>query len=126
MVAIGRGTPEARLRRGDIHLVQFEDLGGHVLRGPHPAVVVSSDRLNRPDGTVLVCSLTSRGGADPAWVPPYLVRITRLECGLDRDGWVKCDQVFTRPAAWLGQKVGRLAPDALARVDASLRFVMAL
>jgi mRNA-degrading endonuclease toxin of MazEF toxin-antitoxin module len=118
--------PETRPRRGDIHLVQFEDLGGHVLRGPHPAVIVSSDRLNRPDGTILVCSLTSRGGADPAWVPPYLVRVTRRDCGLDRDGWVKCDQVFTRPASWLGPRLGRLSAEALARVDASLRFVLAL
>jgi mRNA-degrading endonuclease toxin of MazEF toxin-antitoxin module len=126
VVAIGQRAPDTRPRRGDIHLVQFPDLGGHVLRRPHPAVIVSSDHLNRSDGTILVCSLTSRGGADPAWVPPYLVRITGRECGLDRDGWVKCDQVFTRPASWLGPKLGRLAPEALARVDASLRFVLAL
>ena len=126
MVGIGRGAPDARPHRGDIHLVRFEDLGGHVIRGPHPALVVSSDRLNRADGTILVCSLTSRGGADPAWVPPYLVRVTSRECGLDRDGWVKCDQVFTRPASWLGPKLGRLAPEALARVDTSLRFVLGL
>lgn len=126
MVAIGQRAPDTRPRRGDIHLVQFPDLGGHVLRGPHPALIVSSDRLNRPDGTILVCSLTSRGAADPAWVLPYLVRVTRRDSGLDRDGWVKCDQVFTRPAIWLGPKLGRLAPEALARVDASLRFVLAL
>lgn len=127
MVGIGHSRPASGPRRGDIHLVQFENLGGHVMRGPHPALVVSSDRLNRGGGTVLVCSLTSRGrraGAD--WVPPYLVRILARECGLDRDGWVKCDQVFTRPASWLGARLGRLAPDAMARVDASLRFVLAL
>jgi mRNA-degrading endonuclease toxin of MazEF toxin-antitoxin module len=107
--------------------VQFEDAGGDVLRGPHPAVVVSSDRLNRWDGTVLVCSMTSRSRHEsPAWVPPYLVRVTRRESGLDRDGWTKCDQVFTRPAPSLGPRLGRLAPEALARVDASLRFVLAL
>jgi len=106
--------------------VQFPDLGGHVMRGPHPALIVSSDRLNRADGTILVCSLTSRAGADPTWVPPYLVRVTRRDSGLDRDGWVKCDQVFTRPATWLGPKLGQLAPEALARVDTSLRFVLAL
>ncbi len=89
-------------------------------------MVVSSDHLNRADGTIMVCSLTSRGGADPAWVPPYLVRVTRKDTGLDRDGWVKCDQVFTRPAAWLGPKLGRLTPEALASVDTSLRFVLAL
>jgi mRNA-degrading endonuclease toxin of MazEF toxin-antitoxin module len=126
MVGIGRLAPNDGPQRGDVHIVQFPDEGGHVLRGPHPAVIVSSDRLNRSDGTVLVCSLTSRGGADPSWVPPYLVRVTRRQTGLDRDGWVKCDQVFTRPTSWLGPKVGRLNPEALARVDASLRFVLAL
>ena len=42
------------------------------------------------------------------------------------DGFVKCDQVFTRPAPWLGQRLGRLNPAAMARVDASLRFVLGL
>jgi mRNA-degrading endonuclease toxin of MazEF toxin-antitoxin module len=126
VVGIGNWVSDDRPRRGDVHLVQFPDEGGHELRGPHPAVVVSSDRLNRSDGTVMVCSLTSRGGSDPSWVPPYLVRVTRRQTGLDRDGWVKCDQVFTRPATWLGPRLGRLNPEAMARVDDSLRFVLAL
>lgn len=126
MVGIGREEGGWRPKRGDIHLVEFEDLGGHVLRGPHPAVIVSTDRLNRAGGTILVCSLTSRGRADPTRVRPYLVRVTRGESGLDRDGWVKCDQVFTRPATWLGPRLGRLNPEAMVRVDASLRFVLAL
>lgn len=127
MVGIGRQARRDGPERGTVYVVQFEDVGGHVLRGPHPAVVVSSDRLNRPQGTVLVCSLTSRSTADPqAWVPPYLVRVKRGESGLDKDGWVKCDQVFTRPASWLGPRLGRLSPAAMARVDASLRFVLGL
>ncbi len=86
-------------RRGDVHLVQFEDIGGHVLRGPHPAVVVSSDRLNRPDGTVLVCSMTTKARRVAGdWLPPYLVRVAQADTGLDRDGYVKCDQLFTRPS----------------------------
>ena len=60
------------------------------------------------------------------WLPPYLVPVEHTESGLDRDGFVKCDQIFTRPAPWLGQRLGRLNPDAMARVDASLRFVLGL
>jgi mRNA-degrading endonuclease toxin of MazEF toxin-antitoxin module len=114
-------------RRGDVHLIQFEDMGGHVLRGPHPAVVVSTDRLNRSDGTVLVCSMTTKARrvADH-WLPPYLVAVSQADTGLDRDGFVKCDQLFTRPAPWLGVRVGRLRPEAMSRVDASLRFVLGL
>lgn len=127
MVGIGQRPPGAGPQRGDVHLVQFEDLGGHVLRGPHPAVVVSTDRLNRPYGTVLVCSMTSKSRTVAGgWMAPYLVRVNSRESGLDRDGFVKCDQVFTRPATWLGVRLGRLSPDAMTRVDASLRFVLAL
>ena len=70
--------------------------------------------------------MTSRGGRQPDVVQPYLVWVSRKESGLDRDGWVKADQVFTRPVDILGPRLGRLAPEALARVDASLRFVLAL
>ena len=114
-------------RRGDVHLVQFEDIGGHVLRDPHPAVVVSSDRLNRAGGTVLMCSMTTKARRVAGdWLPPYLVPVPRSDSGLDRDGFVKCDQVFTRPETWLRQRLGRLNPAAMTRVDASLRFVLGL
>ena len=94
----GRKAPRGRRvvaspRRGDVHLVQFEDLGGHVLRGPHPAVVVSTDRLNRAGGTVLVCSMTTKARRVAGdWLPPYLVPVSRSDSGLDRDGFVKCDR----------------------------------
>ena len=44
----------------------------------------------------------------------------------DRDGWVKADQLFTRPIDTLGPRLGRLNPAAMTRVDASLRFVLGL
>lgn len=125
MVAIGSRPAPTLRRRGDIHLVTFEDVGGSVLRGPHPAVIVQTERLAR-SSTVLVCPMTSRGGPQPDNVPPYLVWVPRQDSGLDRDGWVKADQLFTRPVGILGPKLGRLAPEALARVDASLRFVLGL
>jgi mRNA-degrading endonuclease toxin of MazEF toxin-antitoxin module len=125
MVGIGRHPAAVGLRRGDIHLVGFEDIGGAVLRGPHPAVVVQTDHL-RNSTTVLVCPITSRGLRRPDYVPPYLVWVPRQDSGLDRDGWVKPDQLFTRPVPSLGPRLGRLSPDALARVDVSLRFVLGL
>ena len=110
-----------------MHVVQFEGVGGHVLRGPHPAVVISTNRLSRADGTVLVCSMTTKARSIAGgWLPPYLVPVSMHDTGLDRDGFVKCDQVFTRPAPWLGARLGRLRPDAMTRVDASLRFVLGL
>jgi mRNA-degrading endonuclease toxin of MazEF toxin-antitoxin module len=127
VVGIGAGPLSPGPRRGDIYVVAFPDVGGHVIRGPHPAVVVSSDRLNRPAGTVLVCPMTSSIRHDPEdYLPPYLVAAPRQASGLDRDGYVKVDQLFTRPAELLGARIGRLNPEVTARLDAALRFVLAL
>lgn len=127
MVGIGAAAPSSAPRRGDIHLVAFPEVGGHVIRGPHPAIVVSSDRLNRPTGTVLVCPLTSRIRHDPdEYLPPYLVPVTARATGLDRDGYAKVDQLFTRPVGMLGKRVGRANPETIAEVDRALRFVLDL
>jgi len=125
VVSIGREPAQESRRRGDVVLIDFGTTGGSVLAGPHPAVIVQADRMHA-SSTVLVCPMTSRTMHDQTWVPPYLARASRTETGLDRDGWVKCDQVFTRPAVTIGPRIGRLSPEALSRVDAALRFCLGL
>lgn len=127
MVGIGREATggAARLpRRGDIHFIAFPDLGGHVLRGPHPAVVVQTDRMRR-SSTVVVVPMTSRARS-AEFEPPYLVPVAGRECGLDRDGFVKCDQPATLPVSVFGPRAGRLNPAATDRVDSALRFVLGI
>lgn len=127
MVGIGSARARAGPLRGDIHLVAFPEVAGHVIHGPHPAVIVSSDRLNRPAGTVLVCPLTSRIRHDPLdYLPPYLVQVAARMSGLDRNGYVKVDQLFTRPVEGLGARVGRVNPETMESVDQALRFVLGL
>ena len=110
--------------RGDVHFIVFPDVGGHVLRGPHPAVVVQNDRLRR-SSTVVVVPMT-RAARAAEFEPPFLVPVAARESGLDRDGWAKCDQPLTLPVTLLGPKAGRLSPAAIERLDAALRFVLAL
>ena len=124
MVGIGRSPAVVGPSRGDIHFVDFPELGGHVIRGPHPAVVVQTDRMRRGT-TVVLAPMTSSPRSAPEH-PPYLVAVTAKESGLNRDGFVKCDQLATLPTSMLGQRAGRLAPDAIERLDASLRFVLDL
>jgi mRNA-degrading endonuclease toxin of MazEF toxin-antitoxin module len=124
MVSIGRAAPQAGPRKGDIVLVTFPEVGGHVQAGRRPAVVVQADRLSR-SGTVILCPLTSAPPHDD--LPrPHRVAIARAESGLDRDGWVKADQFVTVSAGVLVRPIGRLAPAAMERVDAALRFVLDL
>lgn len=122
MVGIGREGSGLGPRRGDIHFVAFPDAGGHVLRGPHPAVVVQTERMRR-SSTVIVVPMTSTARS-AAELPPYLVPVSARESGLDRDGFVKADQPTTLPIVVLGPRAGRLSPAVIARLDVSLRFVL--
>jgi mRNA-degrading endonuclease toxin of MazEF toxin-antitoxin module len=124
VVSIGRGTPEAGPRKGDIFVLEFPDIGGHVQSGRRPGVAVQADRLSR-SGTVIMCPITSAPPRDELR-RPHRVPVARTESGLDRDGWVKADQLVTVPVTMLTGPVGRLAPAALDRVDAALRFVLDL
>jgi mRNA-degrading endonuclease toxin of MazEF toxin-antitoxin module len=124
VVGIGREAPTLGPRRGDIHFVAFPDAGGHVLRGPHPAVVVQTERMRR-SSTVIVVPMTS-AARSAALAPPYLVPVTARDSGLDRDGFVKCDQPATLPLEVLGRRASRLSAMAIERLDAALRFVLDL
>ncbi len=121
---IDRVAPAASPRRGDVYVVVLPEVGGHVQVGRRPAVVVQADRLAR-SGTVVICPMTSSPPADDR-PRPHRVPVRARESGLDRDGWIKADQLATVPAAMLRGPVGRLAPDALLRLDDALRFVLDL
>lgn len=124
VVGIGRAPVPAGPTRGDIHFVDFPDIGGHVIRGPHPGVIVRTDRLRR-SSTVVVVPLTSAAKA-AEFEPEFLVRISARGSGLPRDGWAKCDQVVTVPTFLLGPQAGRLNPETIERLDDALRFVLGL
>jgi mRNA interferase MazF len=124
MVGIGQAPATVGPTRGDIHIVDFPDVGGNVIRGPHPGVIVQTDRMRR-SSTVVVVPLTSAAKA-AEFLPEFLVQIAGREAGLPRDGWAKCDQPMTMPTFLLGPKAGRLNPAAVARVEDALRFVLGL
>ncbi len=123
-MSIGREARPAPLRKGDIVVVAFPDVGGHVQTGLRPGVIVQADRLSR-SGTVVVCPMTSAPPRDER-PRPHRVPVRAVESGLERDGWVKADQPTTVPAAILRGSIGRLSPGARERLDAALRFVLDL
>ena len=123
-MTVGRNAPPAGPRRGEVYVVVFPEIGGHVQAGRHPAVVIQADRFAR-SGRVVVCPMTSSPPPDER-PRPHRVAVAARESGLDRDGWIKADQLATVPATVLRGPVGRLAPDAVRRLDAALRFVLDL
>jgi mRNA-degrading endonuclease toxin of MazEF toxin-antitoxin module len=124
VVGIGRQPHFAGPLRGDIHIAELHDRGGSAIRGPHPVVVVQTDRLQR-SSTVVVVPLTSAARA-AEFEPPFLVQVLARASGLPRDGWAKCDQPLTIPIDLLGGRLGRLDPETIDRMDDALRFVLGL
>ncbi len=123
-MSIGRAAIPAGPRKGDVFLVEFPQVGGRVQEGRRPAVVVQSDRYSR-SGTVVLCPMTSTPPPDDH-PRPHRVPVPRAESGLDRDGWVKADQIQTVSGAVLHGPVAHLAPVAIDRLDMALRFVLDL
>ena len=84
-------------------------------------------RRSLPGGPARALTPATRRDPPPDDLPrPHRVPVARAESGLDRDGWVKADQLSTVPAGLLRGPIGRLAPGAIERLDAALRFVLDL
>lgn len=124
MVSIGHGPAVAGPTRGDIHLVAFPDSEGHVLGGPHPAVIVQTDRMRRSSTSLVVPMTSSLPSA--TILPAYLVQVAGRTAGLPRDGFAKCDQVTAISTALVGPRMGRMNLKTMDQVDAALRFVLGL
>ena len=124
MVGIGGALAQSGPQRGDIHWVAFRDDAGHVIAGPHPAVVVQTPAMAR-SSTVVVVPMTSKARSAELR-PPYLVGVSARESGLGKDGWVKADQIVTVDVTELGERAGRLSPGKIEELDVALRFVLAL
>jgi mRNA-degrading endonuclease toxin of MazEF toxin-antitoxin module len=102
-------------RRGEIYLVR--------LGKDRPAMVVSSDILNRHALDVCVVSITSVEHARFS----LLVPLKSGEGGVDRASWVKCDQVSTIPKYRLRfPPLGRLAGATLLRIETAIKTALDL
>ena len=107
------------MRRGDV--VTVAAAGDH--GKPRPAVIVQSDAFPENHASVVICQLTS----DMADAPDFRVSIepTR-ETGLRLRSQVMADKPITVRRERIGQKIGRLANQDMARIGIALAFVMGL
>jgi mRNA interferase MazF len=110
------------MRRGDIHVVDFEPSVGSEVDKRRPAVVVSSDasnevvaRLGR--GLVTVVPLTS----NVARVYPFQVLLPAGRTGLDRDSKAQAEQIRSVAVERIGGRIGLVPHSLLAQLDDALR-----
>ncbi len=83
--------------RFNVFLVNPDPTGGHEIRKPRPAVVISPDELNEYLSTVLIAPMTTQR-------PDYPTPVARTFEG--KDGWVVLDQIRTMDKACLVRNLG--------------------
>lgn len=111
------------MRRGDIHVVDFEPARGSEPDKRRPAVIVSNDasnaivsRLGR--GLITVVPLTS----NVARLYRFQVLLPGARTGLDRDSKAQAEQVRSVAVERVGERIGLVPYSLLDRVDEALRI----
>jgi mRNA interferase MazF len=107
------------MSRGDVVIVAAPGDYGK----PRPAVIVQSDAFPASHTSVVVCQMTSE------WTdaPDFRVTIEAgPESGLRERSQVMVDKPVTIRRERIGERIGRLAPTEMSRLNAALAFVMGL
>ncbi len=83
---------------------------------PRPAVIVHDDHLDAT-ASVTICALTT----DPTTAPLFRLPITPdQDNGLDQPSQLMVDKLTTVPRTSLGQHIGRLDEENVARLDRAI------
>jgi mRNA interferase MazF len=108
-----------QMRRGDLVTVAAAGDDGK----PRPAVIVQTDAFPQSHASVVVCQMTS----ELVDAPDFRVIIEpKPENGLQLKSQVMADKPVTIRRERIGQKIGRLGNQDMARLGIALAFVMGL
>ncbi|MEI8082919.1 MAG: type II toxin-antitoxin system PemK/MazF family toxin [Actinomycetes bacterium] len=117
------------IRRGSIHLIDFEPAGeGSEANKVRPGVIVSNDSANTSAnehgrGVITVCPVTS----NVSRVLPFQVFLPLSgKTGLDIESKVQAEQVRAIDVRYVGNPIGALSREQLAALDGALRLHLAL
>ena len=107
------------MQRGDVVSVAAAGDYGK----PRPAVIVQTDAFPKNHASVVVCRLTS----ELADAPDFRVTVEpKPENGLRLRSQVMADKPVTVRRERIGQKIGRLGNEEMARLGIALAFVFGL
>ena len=111
----------ARPRRGEVWKVSLDPTVGHEVKKSRPAIVVTNDLYNTHNWVVVVMPLTSH---DQAQYDQVLIHPP--EGGLTTASVTLPDQIRAIDRGRLVQRLGKLAPETMLKVDRSLKIVLDL
>jgi mRNA interferase MazF len=107
------------VKRGEIWSVAAR---GAYTGKPRPAVIVQDDHFDAT-ASVTICVLTS----DPTQAPLFRLRVQPdVANGLDRTSSLMVDKLTTVPKTSLGEQIGRLGDEDIARLDRAIVVFLGL
>jgi mRNA interferase MazF len=107
------------MRRGDVVVVATAGDYGK----PRPAVVVQTDAFPESHASVVICQMTS----ELVEAPDFRITIeSRPDNGLRERSQIMADKPVTVRRERVGQVIGHLTPDEVAKLDTAVAFVMGL
>lgn len=101
----------ARVLRGEVYWADLDPTRGREQAGQRPVLVLSHDVFNERSGTVIALAVTSQ---EPRAGFPLVVELRSAR--LPKRSWVKVSQIRTLSTERLGKRLGRVAPEELARI----------
>jgi mRNA interferase MazF len=110
----------AGVLRGEVRWANLNPTIGREQAGLRPVLILSHDVFNERSGTVIAIAITSQ--PQKAGFPLTL----ELKSGdLPRQSWAKISQIRTLSTERMGQLIGKLSPEELARVIEGLNEIIA-
>jgi mRNA interferase MazF len=109
----------ARILRGEIRWADLDPTRGREQAGRRPVLILSHDVFNERSGTVIAVAVTSqhqRAG--------FPLTLELSACGLPKRSWVKVSQIRTLSVERIGRRIGRAAPEEVARVVEGLNEII--
>ncbi|MGB0386011.1 MAG: type II toxin-antitoxin system PemK/MazF family toxin [Ardenticatenaceae bacterium] len=113
-----------RIKRGEIYWLRLDAPQRSEQVTVRPAVVVSSDEINRYSSVVVICPLASTLNLKRHY--PNDVPIYAPEGGLAEDSVIFTGQMRSISKSRVGKRLGHLAPDTHQRLNRALKTMLGL
>lgn len=111
------------VHRGDIYYADLSPVVGSEQGGVRPVLIVQNDVGNKFSPTVIAAAITSQH--DKANLPTH-IEVNAENTGLLKDSVVLLEQVRTLDKHRLKEKMGRLDPGSMDRVNQAISISLGL
>ena len=116
--------PDASVRRGEIHWVDWNPSRGSEQTGRRPGLIVQNDPFNsNPNYPLTIMVAVSTIGRN---VPTHVRVEPNSRNGLKAISYIKCEQIVTVSLDRLDGYIGTLEETEMVRIDRALKRVLSL